>query len=199
MRTSRFEALLSLIRACKNSDGISQKKLYSCFYGYGMSIALRYSKNKEEALEILNDAFLKIFVGGIQKYDESANAHEGAFKIWLKRIIIHTAIDYYRKNQKHYYLQNMGNEIPENTFTVEPDIMDTLPFEEMLGIIKRLSPAYCTVFCMHVIDGYTHEQIAKQLGISAGTSKSNLAKARMRLREMIQKEYKDEYARYTGS
>jgi RNA polymerase sigma factor (sigma-70 family) len=208
IRLPAFEKLLVLIKGCKKEDCQSQKQLYSHYYGYGMSIAQRYSKDKEDAIEILNDSFLKIFNGGIQKYDEFENCHEGFFKNWIKRIIINTAVDYYRKNHKHYYHQNVEdvNIINDQIFIIEATISNTLSYEELLKLVKKLSPVYYTVFSMYVIDGYTHKEIAQKLNISIGTSKSNLAKARLRLKEMTKKEnkelitieHKDEYAKYTG-
>jgi RNA polymerase sigma factor (sigma-70 family) len=195
----QFSQLLSLIEGCRREDRQSQRLLYSNYYGYSMSIALRYSKDKEAAVEITNDSFMKIFVNGIQKYDEKNNTHEGYFKNWLKRIVINTALDYHKKNQKHYFHQDINDSELENIAYSEPPFaIDAMSYEEMLKLVKKLSPAYCTVFCLYVIDGYTHDEISKKLGISIGTSKSNLAKARIRLKEIIKKVDKDEYARYTG-
>ena len=163
-----------------------------------MGIALRYAKNKEEAVEITNDSFMKVYKGGIQKYDETKNTHEGYFKSWLKRIVINTALDYHKKNQKHYYHEDIDVIQSDINHTDQFNVVESMSYEAMLKLVRQLSPAYCTVFCLYVIDGYTHEEIAKILKISSGTSKSNLAKARIRLKEMIKKVDKDEYARYTG-
>jgi RNA polymerase sigma factor (sigma-70 family) len=198
IRLTGFEKLLALIKACKKEDRNSQKQLYSNYYSYGMKIALRYSKNKEEAVEILNDSFMKILTGGIQKYDELENCHEGFFKNWIKRIIINTTLDHYRKNHKHYYHQNIEDENDSQSFIEEPIVIHTLSFEELLLHVKKLSPIYYTVFSMYVIDGYTHKEIAEKLHISIGASKSNLSKARMRLKEILKKENKEEYARFIG-
>jgi RNA polymerase sigma factor (sigma-70 family) len=193
--------LLTLIEGCKREDRHSQKQLYSSLYGFAMGIALRYSVNKEEAVEIVNDSFMKLYTGGIQKYEVHETHPEHAFKAWIKRILINTALDYYRKNKKHYYHQSIENIqiVPLNhTHDNQPSIHDTLSFHEILKLIKRLSPAYYTVFCLYAIDGYSHQEIAEKLQISVGTSKSNLAKARMRLKEMLKKEHQEEYARYIG-
>jgi RNA polymerase sigma factor (sigma-70 family) len=193
-----FSQLLSLIEGCRREDRKSQRVLYSNYYGYSMSIALRYSKDKEAAVEITNDSFMKIFTRGIQKYDEKNNTHEGYFKNWLKRIVINTALDYHKKNHKHYFHQDINDIQPNFDYSEQPLVMDSMSYEEMLKLVKQLSPAYCTIFCLYVIDGYTHDEIAKKLKIAVGTSKSNLAKARIRLKEIIKKVDKDEYARYTG-
>jgi RNA polymerase sigma-70 factor (ECF subfamily) len=164
-----------------------------------MGIALRYSANKEEAVEIMNDSFMKLFTGGIQKYEVQLPDAESSFKGWFKRIVINTAVDYYRKNKKHYYHQTLEDHTPLDIQLSTPaSIQDMLSFEEMMQLVKRLSPVYYTVFCLYAIDGYSHQEIADKLQITVGTSKSNLAKARMRLKEMIKKEHHDEYARYIG-
>ncbi|MDB5257427.1 MAG: sigma-70 family polymerase sigma factor [Chitinophagaceae bacterium] len=197
---SEVNSLLALLEGCKREDRYSQKMLYKYLYGFAMAIALRYSANKEEASEILNDSFMKLFTGGIQKYEIQQPNPELSFKGWFKRIVINTAVDYYRKNKKHYYHQTLEDHQTLNTgsYSTPASIHDTLSFEEMMQLVKRLSPVYYTVFCLYAIDGYSHQEIADKLQITVGTSKSNLAKARMRLKEMIKKEHHDEYARYIG-
>jgi RNA polymerase sigma-70 factor (ECF subfamily) len=197
MGYSDLEDLKVLLRSCQKQDAQSQKRLYRDFYGFSLSIALRYTKDKEEAIEVLNDSFMKVFSSGLQKFEIENLRSEAGFKTWLKKIIINTGIDYYRKNKKHYYQENI-DEFHKNKPDIQPSVTDNLSYEEMLTLIKKLSPDYYTVFCLYVLDGYTHEEIADKLGISAGTSKSNLAKARQRLKEMIKKEHYDEYARYIG-
>lgn len=197
---SAVNPLLVLLEGCKRDDRYSQKMLYQYLYGFAMGIALRYSANKEEAWEILNDGFMKLFKGGIQNYEIQETEPESHLKAWFKRIIINTAIDYYRKNRKHYYHQTLEEHPSLNAgqYSTPASIHDKLSFEELMLLIKRLSPVYYTVFCLYAIDGYSHQEIADKLDITVGTSKSNLAKARMRLKEMIKKEHHDEYARYIG-
>jgi RNA polymerase sigma factor (sigma-70 family) len=165
----------------------SQKKLYQLYYGYAMSICLRYSRTKEEAVEILNDGFLKVFTK-IGKYDPSRS-----FKGWLRRILINTAVDAYRQNHKHYYAEDIS--VLEHE-VVEGTVLDQMNYEALTQMIQQLSPAYRTVFNLYVIDGFTHEEIAGQLHISVGTSKSNLSKARANLQSRIKKIIPDEYWKY---
>lgn len=176
-----------LIQGCLRGDKNSQKALYKHFYGYAMGVCLRYSKNAEEATEVMNDGFMKVFTK-IQKYNETRS-----FKGWLRKIMINTALDNYRHNLKHYYAQDIQtSEASQATDNVLAD----MAYQEIVGMVQKLSPAYRTVFNLYVMDGYTHDEIAEMLEISPGTSKSNLSKARENLREML-KNYKNEYAKYS--
>ncbi|HTF81843.1 MAG TPA: sigma-70 family RNA polymerase sigma factor, partial [Cytophagales bacterium] len=103
-----IEHLLILIKACKKEDRRSQKELYTAYYSFCMNISIRYTQNNEEAVEVLNDAFLKVFTKGIHSYNVKENTHVGYFKSWLKKIIINTAIDHSRKNNRHYYSQEIN-------------------------------------------------------------------------------------------
>lgn len=186
---SSEKALFDLIEGCIKEDKSSQKLLYENFFSYSMSVCLRYSKSEEEAIEILNDGFMKVFTK-IKKYDR-----QKSFKGWVRRILINTALDHYRKNEKYYNNKSIeGIKIQETNYNVEK----ALAYEEIVGLIRNLSASYQMVFNLHVMDGYTHEEIAEMLGISVGTSKSNLSKARANLRGMLTKLYKDEYAKFPG-
>ncbi|MBD0260717.1 MAG: sigma-70 family RNA polymerase sigma factor [Cytophagales bacterium] len=140
-------------------------------------------------MEILNDGFLKVFTRTDQ-YDP-----ERSFKGWLRRIMINTALDHYRQEVKHYHHEDVE---AAGAAPVAAPVIGDLAHEELIGMVQRLSPAYRLVFNLYVIDGFTHEEIAGQLGISAGTSKSNLARARVQLKEMVQNSSKDAYAGNAG-
>ena len=183
------DRLQMLLEGCLRGDRKSQELLYKQFYGYAMSICMRYARGRDEALEILNDGFLKVFTRTAQ-YDS-----ERSFKGWLRRIMINTALDYYRQQVKHYHHQDVEE---AQAAPVEATAIGDLSHEELIGMIARLTPAYRLVFNLYGIDGYTHEEIAQQLGISSGTSKSNLARARMHLKEMVQNSSKNAYAGNTG-
>jgi RNA polymerase sigma-70 factor (ECF subfamily) len=182
------DPVAALIEGCRKGDKNSQKVLYKHFYGYAMSICIRYSMNREEATEVMNDGFLKVFTK-IGKYDKNKS-----FKGWLRRVMINTALDNYRHNLKHYHQQDLA-QAPETPST--SNIIADMAYEEIVSLVQLLSPAYRTVFNLYVIDGYTHEEIAELLNISVGTSKSNLSKARENLRTLLKKN-KNEYARYSG-
>lgn len=153
-----------------------------------MSICLRYTHTREEALDVLNDGFLKVFT----KLDQY-NA-EYPFKAWLRRILINTALDQYRQAVQHYYHDDISA-VADHVPTQGADAYSQLAYEELLALISRLSPAYRVVFNLYVLDGYSHEEIAAQLTISVGTSKSNLARARENLRAMLQKKIDNEHAK----
>lgn len=167
--------------------------MYSSFYSYAMSICSRYASNHDDAIEILNDGFLKIFKE-IHHFKPSYDDNSASFKGWLRKIMVYTAIDHFRKNKKHLLNGHMD---PANLQieTHEEDALDKMTHEEILNTVKQLSPAYRTVFNLFVIDGLSHEEIATKLNISTGTSKSNLAKARMHLQKILAKTHKIHFTR----
>lgn len=177
------DALELHIKGCTQNSRESQNVIYSSFYGYAMSICLRYCSREEDAIEILNDGFLKIFVE-IYRFKPSYTDTVSSFKGWLRKIMIYTAIDHYRKYHKHEGMQDLDESnlhIPETGESA----LDKISYEEIIGAIRQLSPGYRTVFNLFVMEGFSHEEIATQLGISTGTSKSNLAKARRQLQKIL--------------
>lgn len=148
-----------------------------------MSICHRYTNHDEDATEILNDGFLKVFVE-IYRFKPAYTDTVNSFKGWLRKIMIYTAIDHFRKNNKH----RMTTELNETYIHVpsgDEDSISKISYEEILGAIKFLTPGYRTVLNLFIIEGFSHEEIAKELGISIGTSKSNLAKARKQLQKIL--------------
>lgn len=167
-----------LIAGCCRKERSSQEALYRNFFGYGLSICLRYAQNREEAVEIMNDGFLKIFQH-IQSFDTSRS-----FKTWLAKIMVNTSIDFLRSKKKLVFVDDI-NQVPEPG--IDEKIVDKLSYEELLKLVQVLPPAYRTVFNLYVMEGYQHQEIAAMLGISEGTSKSNLFKAKKILKEKITK------------
>lgn len=165
-----------IIQGCCKRDRSMQNELYRLFYGYGMSICIRYVENEPEAISVLNDGFLRVF-RHIKKYDVTQ-----PFKPWFRRIVINAAIDYV-KSQKKFKME-MSMEEAKNMPTRE-DILSRINYQELMAMVQSLSAAYRTVFNMYVIDGFKHEEIASILGISVSTSKSNLARARAKLQELL--------------
>ncbi|HET7117885.1 MAG TPA: sigma-70 family RNA polymerase sigma factor [Hanamia sp.] len=184
------------IRGCTLNQRESQKKIYNSFYSYGMAICDRYTKRKEDAIEIFNDSFLKVFKE-IHRF-KPAYADEGnSFKGWIRKIIIHTAIDHCRKNNKHYFTSEIDESlvyIPDS----DGNPLDRISYDEIIRAIQNISPAYRMVLNLFIIDGYSHEEIAEKLGISIGTSKSNLFKARQQLQKILKNENKTQIAQNAG-
>ncbi|GIV35928.1 MAG: DNA-directed RNA polymerase sigma-70 factor [Cyclobacteriaceae bacterium] len=177
----------NLIEGCKRNDRRCQRQLYNAYYGYCFSVCARYCRTSEEAREVTNDGFMKIF----QKIDQYKP--DTSFKAWIRRIMINASIDHYRKEKKHYYQQTA--DLVLHKLIVPPDAVNELSHKELIALVQSLPPAYRMVFNLYAIDGYTHEEIGAILGISAGTSKSNLSKAREQLRRMLEMINKRKYAK----
>ncbi|MES2418189.1 MAG: sigma-70 family RNA polymerase sigma factor [Bacteroidota bacterium] len=170
------EELRLLIRNCIQNDRRCQQALYKTFYGYAMGICLRYTNNRDEAVEVLNKGFFKVFAH-LDRFDP-----ERPFKSWLGRIMMNVSIDHYRANLKMAYFQDLE----EARYVSESNLSDShLNYNDLIAMVQQLPPAYRTVFNLFAIDGYSHEEIAELLQINVGTSKSNLHKARKKLRQMI--------------
>ncbi|MDA0196019.1 MAG: RNA polymerase sigma factor [Bacteroidetes bacterium] len=176
MHVQEVEYCQRLIQGCLKGDRKCQELLYKQFYSYGMSISYRYASNSDEANEILNDGFMKVFKN-IKRYNP-----ERPFKGWFRTILINTAINQYKKYLKH---ANHSDVDDARSVMVNQNVTSDLGYRELLGLVQKLTPSYRTVFCLYVIDGFNHEEIADQLGISVGSSKSNLSRARVRLQEML--------------
>lgn len=171
------ENFRNLLKGCLEQDRKSQELLYKQYFGFGMSICIRYSKTREEALEILNDAFLKVFLK-INSYD-----YTRPFSVWLKRIVVNTAIDAYRSQNKHYNHLNIETAyaLPYEDNTP----LQKMSYDELLQTTKKLPKNYQLNFNLYVIEGFSHDEIAKMMNISVGTSKSNLSRAREMLRNIL--------------
>jgi RNA polymerase sigma-70 factor (ECF subfamily) len=168
--------LHQLISGCIKQDRVSQKMLYKAFYGFSMGICLRYANNRDEAAEVMNQGFFKVFTR-IETFDRTR-----PFKAWLGRIMMNASIDYYRANLKMAYT----DDLEQAEHLSEGDLTDhKLNYDDLLRMVQKLPPAYRAVFNLFAVEGYTHEEIGELLNISSGTSKSNLHKARQKLKQMI--------------
>ncbi|MFY0598861.1 MAG: RNA polymerase sigma factor [Cyclobacteriaceae bacterium] len=154
----------------------SQYELYESFYGYCMSVALRFCNSREESKEVVHDSFIKAFA----KLGSVAN--EDSFKPWLRRIVVNTSIDYYRKNSNEIHHLDV---MEHDSIDLEENALDKLSAEDIYKAIELLPPAYRMVFTLYAVEGYKHDEIGEKLGISTGTSKSNLSKARVKLQKLI--------------
>jgi RNA polymerase sigma factor (sigma-70 family) len=179
--------LENIIRGCIENKRKSQQQLFELFYGKMFAICRRYHKDPDDAQEVLQLGFIKVF----EKLD--AFDYTGSFEGWMRRIFANTAIDVFRKNKKNPLLTESDDEFIHETETVLEDEEDLELTEIKASLareaIEELSPAYKAVFNLYVIEEYTHKEIAEILGVSEGTSKSNLAKAKQNLQKILKEKY----------
>ncbi len=187
--------LTELLAGCRRLERPSQRALYQHYYGFALSICLRYLHTRDAAVEAVNDGFLKVFQE-LPRFDAARYPDlAGSLRGWLHRIMVRTAIDLFRAEHRHALHASLKEAEPLNVDT-GPTPLDTLSFDELLQLIGQLSPACRAVFNLYAIDGYTHEEIAEQLHISTGTSKSNLFKARACLKQLLKRAHHHAYAHY---
>jgi len=154
-----------------------QRLLYDRFSSMMYAVCLRYSDDTEDANDVMQEGFIKVYKS-LSKFRA-----EGSFEGWVRRIFINTSIEHYRKKVKLYNV----SEVQENTIEdSELNALDSLATKDVLNIINELSPGYKQVFNMHVIEGYSHKEIAEIMGITEGTSKSQLARAKSVLKKIIE-------------
>lgn len=170
------DRLKQLIEGCKKCNRHSQQLLYQEFYSFAMRICIRFVNNRYEASEVLNEGFFKALTN-IEKFDENRS-----FKAWLSKIMYNVSIDYYRTNLKNNKTEELDC---ADGVEVDTEIEKKLNYDDLLAMVQSLSPSYKMVFNLYVIDCYSHEEIAKMLGISESSSRSNLHKARQKLKQMI--------------
>ena len=173
----------ALLQGCLKNDRKSQRDLYRHYYGYGLSICLRYAENRDEAVEILNEAYMKIFQN-LKKFDMSK-----AFRPWLRKVIINTCINNFRKKKVDFSVELDK----AKNLAFADEITSGISYKEIIEMIRKLSPAYRAVFNLYVIEGYKHEEIAEMLNISVGASKSNLSRAKKHLRLILKDYFLEDY------
>ena len=165
-----------LIKGCLEGDRRAQEYLYQKFSPKMYGVCLRYAGKAEDAQDILQDGFVKIF----------KNLHmyrgDGSFEGWIRRIFVNTAIEHYRRQVNLYPVTENHENLLE---TKEVSAFDSLSVKDLMKIIQQLSPGYRTVFNLYVVEGYSHKEIAEMIGISEGTSKSQLARAKGVLQNII--------------
>lgn len=175
----------ALIDGCIQGDRRAQQRVYELFYGKMMAVCMRYTKNTDQAKDILQDGFIKLF-GSIGQFNRN-----GSFEGWIRRIMVNTAIDHFRRNRHSYLLLGTDRSI-EEVGDDDDQLVDDERGEEpeyraadVINAMQKLTPAYRTVFNLYVFEELTHKEIAERLGINEGTSKSNLAKAKIRLKKLL--------------
>ena len=155
-----------------------QELLYHKYSSKMYGVCLRYSGNVEDANDLLQEGFIKVFKN-LNKFRA-----EGSFEGWLRRIFVNTSIEHFRKKVKLYNVSEIQENVIED---YNLNILDTLAEKDIIALVDELSPGYKTVFNMHVIEGYSHKEIADTLGITEGTSKSQLARAKGVLKKSLEK------------
>ena len=167
-----------IIDGCLSGSRRDQELLYRRYAPKLYAVSLQYAGNTEEARDVLQEGFIKIF-DNLSRYN-----HEGSFEGWMRRIIVNTSLERYRNR---YYLSRVDDidDVPEPE--AEPDTSDFAGLEayDLLNMIMELPPKYRMVFNLYAIEGYTHKEIGEMLGISEGTSKSNLSRARFILQKKV--------------
>lgn len=165
-----------LIQACVRQERWAQKVLYETYYSRMLGVCLRYANEEGEALDIMHEGFIKVF-RHIGKYQPGTS-----LSAWIRRIMVNTSIDYYRKNTRR------RTEDIEEAFHLSTDDADAISQcgeQEILAAIQELTPAYRAVFNLYVIEGYSHKEIAEIMDTTESTSRSNLVKARLKLRNIL--------------
>jgi RNA polymerase sigma-70 factor (ECF subfamily) len=174
------ENLDDILNGCQSGKRKAQEQLFNLFSEEMFGVCLYYSKDYTEAEDTLHEGFMKVF----QKISQFQQ--KGSLAGWIKRIMINTALEKFRK---HNQLYAVGDELELETDGAPPDVIDELSNQDLLQMVQQLSPKYRMVFNLYAIDGYSHKEISEMLGISEGTSKSNLARARYILQEKVRKYY----------
>jgi len=187
--TSRQYTEQEIIQGCRRGKRRFQELLYRLYFGFGMSVCLRYSYSREDAIEILNDGFMKVY-NNIGVYDESR-----PFRTWFRKILVNTAIDHHRANREdrlRITAYDTADEIDEARKTAGLDDTEiTSGAEAILALFDRLPENYRMIFNLYEVEGYNHDEIAGMLGISPGTSRSALSRAKTMIRALYNKNLKD--------
>jgi len=174
-----------LVKGCLRGDANAQKALYQQFARKMMSICMRYANDREQAQDMLQDGFVKVF----QKLEHFRS--EGPLGGWIARTMVNTALDHVRRNKPYDHSVDLTE--AEYLHQEDPKVLSHMTTDELMKLIQALPTGYRTVFNLFVIEGYPHKDIAEMLGISENTSKSQFMKARAYLRKLLPKELVSQY------
>lgn len=171
---------LDIIKGCIRQDRVYQKYLYETYASRMLGVCMRYARDKAEAEDMLQEGFVKVFQN-ISRFE-----HKGSFEGWIRRIMVFTAINYYKYRSRKFQedLDAEPNDAPYSD-----DILDQITVKEILALIQQMPDGYRLIFNLFAIEGYSHKEIAEQLGIAVGTSKSQYARARAMMRSLVSKHY----------
>lgn len=181
------EELNDIIQLCIKKDKKGQELFFKYFYGKMRVVCRRYARDDDEAQDILQDAFVKVY-DNLTKYEIT-----GSVEGWVRRIFVNTAIDHYRKYKNKFNLEEGDNIEDEDSYYNELEENDSIYSKikptDILEAMETLSPAYKLVFNLYAIENYTHQEVAEILEISTGTSKSNYAKAKLKIKTLLEKKF----------
>lgn len=166
-----------LVKECVAGSPVAQKAFYDRFAKKMMGVCLRYCRNYEEAQDVLQDGFIKIFKT-LPKFES-----KGSLEGWVRRIMVNTALDAYRKSKK--YQQNVDVDSVSYLLDSEDYIIESINADDLLAIIRKIPEGYRVVFNLFAIEGYSHKEIADQLGVTESTSKSQYSRAKKMLRKIL--------------
>ncbi|MRS61501.1 RNA polymerase sigma factor [Larkinella terrae] len=178
-----------LIEGCRQGSPQYQEMFYKHFYGFTMAIALRYHPARQEAGSVVNDSFMKVFAR-IDRY-----AFEETFKGWLRRIVVNTALDHYRKHVKHTQTVEY-DQADSQSVEVENAVISQLTAEDILTLLQHLPDQYRMVFNLYEIEGYSHEEIAGQLNLSVSSSRVYLVRAKEKLARLVKSYFPNHNERF---
>lgn len=188
MKIADNHTLELLIEGCINNEPAAQKAIYQKYAGKMFAICLRYGKTKMVAEELLQTGFVKVFTS-IGRF-----RNEGSFEGWVRRVMVNTAIEHYRQAAKIRETKELTPDL--NPAGQYASALDSLAMEDLLALIAGLPDGYRIVFNMYAIEGYSHKEIAQELGITESGSKSQLSRARQLLQRGIKKREEVAYARF---
>ncbi|MEI6313104.1 MAG: RNA polymerase sigma factor [Bacteroidota bacterium] len=176
-----------ILQGCVNGERLSQKKLYEKYYSKMMAVCMRYAHSRDEGATILNEGFYKVFTK-ISGFD----IENGNVEAWIYRIMVNTSIDHYRQEVKQRNIKELDVNV-HNHHEDSSNVISQLSAEDIIELIQKLPTAYRTVFNMYVMEGMSHKEIGETLQISEGTSKSNLFKAKAKMKELVEKKFSINY------
>ena len=168
----------ALLEKCIDGDQKAQRMLFERFAPKMLGVCLRYTKNKEQAEDVLQDAFVKVFTK-LDKYN-----NQGSLEGWVRRIMVNTSLDQIRKNVK--FQSNVVFEDVDFRIELKGNVIDKMAAEDLLGLVNQMPVGYKLVFNMFAIEGYSHREIANELNISENTSKSQYARARAYMKKKLE-------------
>ncbi len=175
--------LKQVIAGCKKGNRSAQEALYKAYYKVMISLCLRYTANEEDAVEVLNNGFLRVFQN-IGRYDPG----QASLYTWIRTLVVNSCLTFIRKkmaSEKHCELNGADVNVPA-------DVVSKLKTADLLALVRSLPPATAAVFNLYAVEGYSHNEIAAMLSISAGTSKWHLSEARKQLQQKIKEAYAHE-------